>query len=208
MTTIGVTSETIVKKRTNTSTAGSVVVTYEMPASHTFSIPGTSGGFPLRSSNEDISGGKKTITATYADPSSSGGGASTPDPVGTVTRSGDGSAQEVPIETHPDYNKSQSEEEGEPTLDTGSGYAVKTGVESYLVPAILYTRTEVVSGATWSESNLVSGVGSLSSPTGITGATSDKWLKVGRTISESGDDTIITDTWQYAPDGWDTDIYD
>lgn len=205
MTVLGNQGETIVKEQIVTSTSGSRTVEYEMPTGYSFSPPSTSGGFPLRSISETTAGGKKTITANYALPNTSKD--PTPSPVGTITKEADGTAQEVPIESHPYYRGDRTEENGPPVIETGSGYVEKPGVESYLIPGAIYTRTEVVSGFVWSEDNVVSGTGLLSSPTGLTGASANKWLKTGRTVREEGSSAIITETWQYAPNGWDEDIY-
>ena len=198
MSVIGLDGETIVDRNVTVSTDPQGIVTYEMPAGHAFSVPATGpNSLPLRSYAERIAGGKKTITANYTRRPGR-----EPDPVGTVTRSSDGTAQEIPIRLHPLC--SNPEDLDEPPIIDG---VAKPGVESYLVPGIIYTRSEVLSSATWTETNLVSGVGELSAPTGITGATTGRWLKTGRTVTETGEGTTVTDTWQYSPVGWDTDIY-
>ena len=200
MSVIGLNGQTIVDQNVTVSTDPQGIVTYEMPAGHSFSVPATGpNGLPLRSYSERIAGGKKTITASYVSASAP---SRSPPPVGTVTRSSDGTAQEIPIRLHPLC--SNPEDLDEPPIIGGTA---KPGVESYLVPGIIYTRSEVLSSATWTQANLVSGVGGLFAPTGITGATSGRWLKTGRTVTETGEGTTVTDTWQYSPVGWDTDIY-
>lgn len=200
MSVIGLDGETIVDQIVTVSTDPQGIVTYEMPAGHSFSVPITGpNSLPLRSYSERIAGGKKTVTASYVPASASRRGSP---PVGTVNRSSGGTAQEIPIRLHPLC--SNPENPDEPPIING---VAKPGVESYLVPGVIYTRSEVLNSAIWTEANLISGLGALSAPTGITGASANKWLKVARDVSETGDGTTITDTWQYAPDGWDTDIY-
>ena len=60
-----------------------------------------------------------------------------------------------------------------------------------------YSYTDIVSSFTFSEANIISGVGSLSAPTGMTSPTTDKWLKTGRSVSPVGDKFQIVDTWEY-----------
>lgn len=110
-----------------------------------------------------------------------------------VTQSSDSNASEEPIETHPDYSTAWE--------------TSKPGVTSFLLPSPTYTRTEVQNSFSFSQSNIVDDVGTIDTPTGLTGAESGKWLKTSKTVSQQGDKFAITETWQYNKNGWDTDIY-
>lgn len=72
-----------------------------------------------------------------------------------------------------------------------------------------YSRRSVESSFTWSEANVVSGVGKRQDPTGMTSPTANRWLKVERAATElaSGGDVELTETWQYDENGWNTTIY-
>lgn len=110
-----------------------------------------------------------------------------------VSKASDSNASEEPIETHPDY--------------VATWATSKPGVTSYLLPSPTYTRTEIQNSFTFSESNIIDAVGTIDSPTGLTGATANKWLKTSLTVSPQGDKFEVTETWQYNKYGWDTDIY-
>lgn len=210
-TAIGATEATKTQITKSIATSGGRVERYEGTISAVNTYVGTlvlgistNDGFPLRSINVVEQGGKAVATMKYQN---SGGFEAVGRP-GTVIRNSDGAAQSVPIETHPDYNKETSDLNEVPTLDTGSGYAEKPGVQTYMIPSIVYSRTIVDSTFTFSESNLVDKVGTRDSPTGMTSPGIDKWLKTGISVQENDDGATITETWLYAAQGWDTDIYD
>lgn len=112
---------------------------------------------------------------------------------GSVIQTADSNAMDIPIERHPSYSASWA--------------TSKAGVESYLEPQPVYVRTSYTGTFGFSESTLIADVGKRNSPTGLTGATADKWLKTGISVRQIGDQYEITETWQYAANGWDTDIY-
>lgn len=122
-----------------------------------------------------------------------GGGVTTP-PADTEIKSADGNAIEIPIEQNPNY-------------DTGWATS-KAGVTSYLSPQPVYTYEKVYASFVWSEANIIGTVGTRQAPTGMTSPTANKWLHAGRQIVEQGESVIVRDTYQYAANGWDTDIYD
>jgi hypothetical protein len=70
-----------------------------------------------------------------------------------------------------------------------------------------------VTGFQYTEANVILNVGKRVAPPGISSATQNNWLKVGRDCSDVGVSqtgqriTEITDTYQYAENGWDTEIY-
>lgn len=211
MTVIGDSGETVTKKTRKYSADGSLVKTVEMPAAYeatylaTIAIGDTDGSFRLAEISSDVSKGKCTVTQTYVTGTAyTGRYGGTGDPV----LNGDTSATEERIELHPLYSDTDSELFGYPVLKDGSTYYYLKGVESYLKPMTTYSRTTIESSFTWSQSNLVLGVGECSAPTGLTGATASKWLKVARVPVTEGDKTRLTETWQYNPDGWAAGVYE
>ena len=182
-----------------TSTDNTIRIVWEMKSTLSFTPPSTDGGIPLQAYDARISGGKKIVTASYSNTPPS----RIPGAPGTITRDSDGTAQELPIETHPGYSGGESEESGVPVINGNE----KPGVQSYLVPGIIYRRTEVKSTSSFTEAALTGGVGFRSAPTGVTAPTANAWLKTGITVSETGTGTIVTETWQFSERGWDTDIY-
>lgn len=207
MTTIGANTQTITSQTTKYSSNGSKRVTSEMPAAYeatylaTLTIGSTSGGLVLAEIESKVSGGKCTVTEIYVTPeayTASYGGTG-----GDPVLEGDTNATERPIELHPLYSGGMSELGGVPNVNGND----KPGVTSYLVPQTTYRRTTIEGSFTWSEANLISGVGETGAPTGLTGATAANWLKVARIPVEDGDNVRLTEVWQYNPDGWDSDIY-
>jgi hypothetical protein len=83
----------------------------------------------------------------------------------------------------------------------------KEGIEGFIKPQPTYSYT-YISAFTWSQANLVENVGKRQAPTGLAGADANKWLLMNRSANEI-DDTLteITETWQFAENGWDTDLY-
>ena len=143
------------------------------------------------------------ITYTYQLASGiTGTGGTIPD--GEVVFTASANAMEIPIAAHPSWSQ---------TWDDS-----KPGVQSYLVPqpTISYTWTE--QDFVWTENN-VAGVGGPGyvgrrekpidgNGTVLAGATKANWLCVAREISPRGGTTVnISVTWQYASNGWDSDIY-
>ncbi len=120
-------------------------------------------------------------------------------------RGADTSAQDLPIRTHPACN------DPNPKLDVWSINGVlKPEVDVFAAPVSTYEYSTVENTFTWSEANVLSGVGKRSSPTGMTGVTDNKWLKTSRRISQEGEKFRVTQVWQAAPvnETWDTDIYE
>lgn len=207
MTAFGANSQTITARTTRYKADGTKQVTVEMPAAYestyldTLSLGDADGDLVLGEYSSSVTKGKCTVTLTYVTASEytrSFGG--TGDPV----LEGDTNATERPIELHPLYSGGLSELGGVPNVNGNE----KPGVQSYLVPMTTYRRTTVETSFTWSEENLTLGVGLCSAPTGLSGATSTKWLKVARIPTEDGDNVRLVEIWQYNPDHWDVDIYE
>ena len=86
-------------------------------------------------------------------------------------------------------------------------------MESYVDPQPVFEFEEVVSGFGWSEAEIVSQVGKIASSElsplnqGMTLVTNANWLLMAKVPVQAGDVTVITYRWQYAENGWDTDVY-
>lgn len=113
--------------------------------------------------------------------------------VGTITFEADSNSIEVPIEENPNYSRSWD----------------KPGVTSYMVPAPVFRRTEILNSFTWSEANVIANVGKRQNPTGMISPTSNAWLKTSLSVRQNGSSYEKVETWQHAGVGrtWDTDIY-
>lgn len=76
-----------------------------------------------------------------------------------------------------------------------------------LVPiaSVRYSRTLYKSSFTWSEAEIVKCIGGLQDPVGLSSPTANAWLKVGRTVRQTGDLYEIRDTWEYDSLGWNAD---
>lgn len=141
-----------------------------------------------------------TYRLTYGVPNSSGTLGVRPE--GSEYRRGSSNAVDVPIRLHPDYI-------------TGSFADNKPGVESYLSPQPTYSHTEVVNASffDFTQEGIIKNVGKIAvtatlADAGLSSADAGKWFLMSRDIVENGDVVEITRTWQYAENGWDTDIYE
>ncbi len=100
--------------------------------------------------------------------------------------------------------------------NTISGINPMYGVQEFLSPTCTLTRTKVMSGSYMA---LGSGLGSvedppdscpLQIPLGTNGsgvALSRYWLKSADTVSIHGNDHEVTESWDFAPNGWNQFIY-
>ena len=197
---IGASTGTITSQTVTVGENGNGRIVYEMPFSSTVTPPLTLGVLPRRSVQTQTQGGKKTVTAIYSENPLDL--SITPSPNRAVIRSTDATAQEVPIEQHPDYSDAQSEAEGVPVVNGEP----KPGVVSYLVPGAIYRRSEYATTANFS--GMATNLGKRDTPTGgpsIGGG----WIKTGIQIDENEDGSMVrTETWLWSPNGWDTDIYE
>lgn len=78
----------------------------------------------------------------------------------------------------------------------------KKGYHTFSVGSVEYTYTDWATSFTWSEANLISGIGATSAPTGLTSATAGNWMKVGLTVRTDGDKIEKAATWRYSALGW------
>jgi len=132
------------------------------------------------------------VTLTYRRP-----GMPTSQSAGTSTTQKEASIdwQEVPID--------------DPRLETAGFYTADqiaslkaAGQTTVGVGGMEYHYTQYASSFTWSESNLVDGIGETGAPTGISGATPEKWLMAGMSVRDDGDVVEKRTTWKYHALGW------
>ena len=132
------------------------------------------------------------MTVTYSVAQYSGGGETTP---GNTFRSSQTAGQIVPIEQSTDLTDAQKlEKKGQ-------------GINAYFQGSVIYGYREIFDSFTFSETNIVGNVGTRQSPTGMTGATTDKWLLIGRDIRETDEYIEVDEKYQYDKNGWDTDLH-
>lgn len=149
-----------------------------------------------------IEKGKVLVELSYEVPeisiNNTFGGTTPPPPVGTDTRRADANPTEVPLE----QSGSWSNDWVNPTSPN-----YKEGIEGFIKPQPTYSYT-YISAFTWSQDNLTENVGKRQAPTGLAGADAAKWLLMNRSANEI-DDTLteITETWQFAENDWDSDLY-
>lgn len=144
------------------------------------------------------------VSVVYGAESISGGASSSnPTPDGDPVIEGDSNAIEIPIEQHPSYSGSWTDKEG---------------IDSYLSPQPTATFTwyvEATPDAICTEAVRVKNVGKRVKPAGVKDPSTSpyKWLKTGRRIRGVGvrpnGSKIweVSESYQYASDGWDTDLY-
>jgi len=143
---------------------------------------------------------KDIVTLVYRKKTWSGGMGRVVAIKDTITLSADANAMEIPIEQHKDPVTGLSDYSE--TWET-----LKAGVTSFISPQPVYTHEKIYDTFTWSQDDIISTVGQIATPPGMTSPTVNRWLHVGRSISEQGDSVVVRDTYQYANNGWDTDIY-
>jgi len=67
-----------------------------------------------------------------------------------------------------------------------------------------FTRTEVFTsvGWEWTQAIVIGNLNVRENPAGMTFATANAWLNIGRQISQEGDKIIVVETWAYNPQLW------
>ena len=80
--------------------------------------------------------------------------------------------------------------------------------ETVTFAGIRYTHAAyLATPANWTEAQLIAqagiGINKLGEPTGIEGATANKWIFRGAEVQETGGLARRTETWEYSPLGWD-----
>lgn len=117
-------------------------------------------------------------------------------PTGTVIQEIDANPIEIPISQNGEASAAQQEN------------LRLQGVEAFLDPQPIYRRIEILSSFTFSEANAIDNVGKIdNTPEGLTSPSAGKWLKTGLHVRQVGDKYEQTETWQYARNGWNTDLY-
>jgi len=150
--------------------------------------------------------GPKNAIVTYLYRQTTGSGEVIP-PVGTITREIDSNVIEIPIGQN--SNASGTNYDKEKKVGVGDW----EGIEAELSPQPVYKRQEILSSFTFSETEAVKNVAkrfnsAQMNAKGLSGATTNKWLKMSLNVREVGEKFEMTETWQYAEKGWKTDIYD
>jgi len=196
-----------------TGTGINIASTYIVPAAQVATFEST---FPLNSAHptytssfltrrkKDPWGGDDGVTALflyslqYGVPSAAG--TLGVKPAGTEQKSSDSNLVDVPIMLHPAYLATWAQ--------------TKPGVETYLLSQPTYTHVETIDRASFdfTEDSIAGQAGRIAkdstlSAAGLNAATSDGWLLIRRSVLDQGDVVEITRVWQYAENGWDTDIY-
>lgn len=72
------------------------------------------------------------------------------------------------------------------------------------IGTVEYSYTQYLDSFTWSQANLITGIGNTEAPDGMSSATKAKWLFVGMTVRSDGDLVEKTKTWRYNRLGWKT----
>ena len=189
---------------------GQIQDTYEMSPGQVSTFLGTvtigtttQDGLILAEIDESERGGKAVLRLTFvteADYTLRYAGSITP------IFEADTNATEIPIWQHPECSNREGWRENEDPVIGGN---VKDGnLQAFLVPAPTFTRVRTVTSFTWSEANVIEKVGRRQTPTGMSGATANRWLKTAHVPVQDGDVVRIRETWQFNPIGiWDIDVY-
>lgn len=161
----------------------------------------------LRSVNIRSNGPNKVLIDYVYKLDNTGNGEILPS-VGTVIRSGDANPIEIPIGQHPNANPGVNYD---PVQKIGIG--VWEGIQSFLQPQPVYNRREILNSFTWDEASLIANVSNRFSAVqmaakGLASATDNKWLQMVFRITENGSKYDQEESFQYAKEGWRTDIYD
>ena len=111
------------------------------------------------------------------------------------TLSSDCQRQERNIESHPDWGTITSESDRE---------ALKKAYPAFTFISVNYTVTERREKAKFllTEELLLEGIDQTGAPPKLSGADPEKWKKISRRISFSGEYVEISDVWAYDKNGW------
>lgn len=157
----------------------------------------------------DPGGGFETVELVYGPPNPMSMNTPT---VGTITYEADANVLEIPIQQHPNFYSGKLEDDGSYTANlhdwgqSGPGTDFP-GLQSYLVPQPIFSRTEILSSFTFTEANIISNVGKICAPTGMTSPTSGAWLKTRLSVRKNGNIIEKSESWQYASAGWESYVY-
>jgi hypothetical protein len=148
---------------------------------------------------DQITGDTTKITLTYSPVNAS---FEVLPPVGTVIQEVDANGIDIPLKKNPNATSVYIDAE------------IKKGVEAYLSPQPIYRRIEILGSYAFDENGGLDSMEEVQSvgliddtPEGIANPQATKWLKTGYVVRAVGDKFEKTETWQYAENGWDTDLY-
>lgn len=146
--------------------------------------------FASASTSPSNSPSKMMLQILYAPPDSNTRTSRRPS-VGSITYEASNMTSEFPIESHPQYSTRQEEFETK-------------GAKTFRASNPVFIRTEVKakSRTSVSQGMLISGIMSKGAPPGLAGATSSRWLKIGRDITVDGDLMTIRDSYAYDSNSW------
>lgn len=83
------------------------------------------------------------------------------------------------------------------------------GLDGKLEPQPVYRYRKVKGSFTWSEENIVSGVGKIdNAPAEMDTPTAGKWLMNEHSVTETGGVVQEEWGWQFADNGWNTNLYE
>jgi len=116
-------------------------------------------------------------------------------PVGTTEQEADANALITPVDIV--------------APDSPGVEAIKAdGLDGKLEPQPVYRYRKVKSSFTWTEENIVSGVGKLDdAPAEMVSPSSGKWLMTEHSVQEAGGVVQEEWGWQFADNGWNANLY-
>ena len=165
----------------------------------------TQDGLILAEIDESERGGKAVLRLTFVTESEYTiryAGSATP------VFEADTNATEIPIWQHPNISNADGWKSSPPENPVVGGIGKDGNLQAFLVPAPTFTRNRTVTSFTWSEANVIEKVGRRQTPTGMSSATANRWLKTAHIPVQDGDVVRIRETWQYNPLGvWDPQVY-
>jgi hypothetical protein len=93
--------------------------------------------------------------------------------------------------------------------DTDAADLKALGKRSKAEFTVSYHRRSVEAAYTWSQANIIDGVGKRGAPTGLASATANLWVKTERNATEqnAGGGTELEEVWVYDEAGWDDRLY-
>jgi hypothetical protein len=79
--------------------------------------------------------------------------------------------------------------------------AKKAGYASLPLYGIEYTYTDIDASFAWTEAAIIASLQTTGSPSGMGSPSAGKWELIGKEISETNEETIISEKWRYAAAG-------
>lgn len=124
-------------------------------------------------------------------------------PVGTITYDTDSNVITLPLANNPDVTDADLDKD----KNIGAPGGPLEGIEGFLSPQPIFTRTEILGSFTFSQGNIIEDVARVftaaqMATAGMSGATDDRWLKTALRVRTVGDKFEKVEQWQYAENGW------